>query len=235
MAAPIIAEAAGSIESQAPGRCADDSGHTARSNLGSDSRQNAPDPNADRETLCSGRIRSGDIQITGLTAATPESTLATARELLLEYGRFVIAQPGAARFCFGALQQEADGLPDSFLRQGGGSLLAFAGGEPAGFVAWRAIPSPSTVPSAGLESIPECWELKRLWVRPSARGLALGRRLTQAVLDRAVAALRTAVYLDTAPQSMASAHRLYLDMGFTPCAPYNDNPVEGLAWMVKFL
>jgi hypothetical protein len=32
---------------------------------------------------------------------------------------------------------------------------------------------------------------------------------------------------------MAAAHRLYLDLGFEPCPPYNDNPVEGLAWLRK--
>jgi ribosomal protein S18 acetylase RimI-like enzyme len=77
--------------------------------------------------------------------------------------------------------------------------------------------------------------LKRLWVRPAARGLILGRALTQAVLDRAVAAGRKAVYLDTAPASMAAAHRIYLELGFEPCAPYNDNPVEGLAYLRKSL
>jgi ribosomal protein S18 acetylase RimI-like enzyme len=65
--------------------------------------------------------------------------------------------------------------------------------------------------------------------------LGLGRALTLAVLTRATEAGRRAVYLDTAPQSMAAAHRIYLELGFEPCARYNDNPVEGLAYMVKFL
>ena len=150
----------------------------------------------------------------------------SARELLLEYGRFVISQPGAARFCFGSLEQEAARLPLSYFEQGGGCLVASVNGEPAGFVAWRKVPE-------RVEQ--DAWELKRLWVRPSARGLALGRALTQAVLDRAVAAGRKAIYLDTAPASMGAAHRLYLEMGFAPCAPYNDNPVEGLAWLRKAL
>jgi len=55
------------------------------------------------------------------------------------------------------------------------------------------------------------------------------------VLDRAVAAQRKAVYLDTVPAAMAAAHRLYLDMDFVPCAAYNDNPVEELAYLVKYL
>jgi ribosomal protein S18 acetylase RimI-like enzyme len=156
----------------------------------------------------------------------PETTLAQARELLLEYGRFVIAQPGAARFCFGSLEQEAARLPHSYHEQGGGCLIAYAQHEPAGFIAWRTLPA---------SIAPHAWELKRLWVRPAARGLALGHALTQAVLDRALVAGRKAVFLDTAPASMAIAVRIYLALGFEPCAPYNDNPVEGLMYLRKNL
>jgi len=56
------------------------------------------------------------------------ATIAHARELLLEYGRFVVAQPGAVRFCFGSLEQEAAYLPQSYLEQGGGCLLAYVHG-----------------------------------------------------------------------------------------------------------
>jgi ribosomal protein S18 acetylase RimI-like enzyme len=161
-----------------------------------------------------------------VTAAASESSLTQARELLLEYGRFVVAQPGAARFCFGSLEQEAARLPHCYIEQGGGCLMARVRGEPAGFVAWRTVPAAVAA---------DAWELKRLWVRPVARGLALGRALTVAVLDRAVAARRKAILLDTAPASMGAAHRLYLELGFEPCAPYNDNPVEGLAWLRKNL
>lgn len=164
------------------------------------------------------------ITITELSQDAPSAVLAEARELLLEYGSFVVAQPGAARFCFGELQQEAEGLPASFQRQGGGCLTAHVAGAAAGFVAWRPLP-------AAVD--PNAWELKRLWVRPAARGLALGRALTLAVLERARCAGKSAVYLDTAPAAMAAAHRLYLDLGFEPCPPYNDNPVEGLAWLRK--
>ena len=174
-------------------------------------------------TLQSERKR---FSIEELSADHPESTIGGARELLLEYGRFVIAQPGVARFCFGTLEKEAAGLPQSYIDQGGGSLIAQVNGKPAGFVAWRSLPE--TVSR-------DAWELKRLWVRGEGRGLGLGRALTQAVLDRASAAGRTAVYLDTVPEAMPAAHRLYLDMGFVPCAVYNDNPVDGLAYLVKYL
>jgi ribosomal protein S18 acetylase RimI-like enzyme len=163
------------------------------------------------------------LQLEDITTNSSPATLTQARELLLEYGRFVIAQPGAARFCFGSLEKEASQLPESYQQQGGGSLIAYVRGEPAGFVAWRALPA---------EIAPDAWEMKRLWVRPAARGNALGKALTLAVLDRARAARRSAMYLDTAPASMGAAYRMYLELGFRPCAPYNDNPVEGLAYLV---
>jgi ribosomal protein S18 acetylase RimI-like enzyme len=151
---------------------------------------------------------------------------AEARELLLEYGQFVISQPGTARFCYGSLEKEADRLPLSYQEQGGGCLIARFDEAAVGFVAWR---------SVSTSVAPEAWELKRLWVRPQGRGLRTGRALTQAVLDRAIAARRGAVYLDTVPETMAVAHRLYLDMGFEPCERYNDNPVDGIAYLVKYL
>lgn len=171
-------------------------------------------------------LKEKPIRIEELTAADPESLISEARKLLLEYGRFVISQPGVARFCFGTLEKEAARLPLSYREQGGGCLVAHAKNGPVGFVAWRTVPE--TVAH-------DAWELKRLWVRSEGRGMGLGRALTQAVLDRAVAAGRTAVFLDTVPDAMTAAHRLYLDMGFVPCAAYNDNPVDGLAYLVKYL
>ncbi len=165
------------------------------------------------------------IGIEEVSESSPDSTLAEARELLLEYGRFVIAQPGAARFCFGTLQKEAARLPLSYQEQRGGCLIARVNRVPAGFVAWRSLAAVA----------PYACELKRLWVRPIARGLRLGRALMHSALDRAAKAGYRAIYLDTAPASMAAAHSLYLEMGFKPCAPYNDNPVEALEYMMKQL
>lgn len=168
----------------------------------------------------------GVFRIEELTTDHPALLIAGAREMLLEYGRFVISQPGVARFCFGSLEEEAAGLPQSYIEQGGGSLVALVDGQLTGFVAWLALPQ---------DAAPDAWELKRLWVRSTGRGLGLGRALTEAVLDRARAARRKAVYLDTVPEAMAAAYRLYLELGFVPCPQYNDNPVDGLAYLVKYL
>jgi GNAT superfamily N-acetyltransferase len=160
-----------------------------------------------------------------LSADSTSETLADARTLLLEYGQYILST-SAAGFCYGSLEKEAERLPSYYTERGGGCLVARVDGAAAGFVAWRDISSAVT---------PEAWELKRLWVRPEARGLSLGRTLTQFVLDRAVAAQRKAVYLDTVPEALPAAHRLYLDMGFHSCPRYNENPVHDVQYFVKYL
>jgi GNAT superfamily N-acetyltransferase len=161
-----------------------------------------------------------------VAADAPVETLAEARTLLFEYGQFVLSNRAMAGFCYGSLEKEAKWLPDSYTERGGGCLLARIDDAAAGFVAWRDISS---------DALPSAWEVKRLWVRPATRGLALGRTLTQAVLDRAAEAGRKAVYLDTVPAVMPEAHKLYLAMGFTPCPRYNDNPVAGVEFLMKLL
>ena len=162
-----------------------------------------------------------------LEELAPDSTsmaIEAARELLLEYGRFVQAQPGVASFCFGALEREVERLPQSYLEQNGGAILAWLDGIPAGFVAWRSLPC-----------LDSAWELKRLWTRPEARGSGLGRRLVEAVEERARAAGKSRLVLDTAPDAMAAAHQLYLDLGFQPCPPYNGPALKGIIYMNKQL
>jgi GNAT superfamily N-acetyltransferase len=176
--------------------------------------------------MCPIDALQGGVQLVELTATAPAELLTQARELLLEYGQFVISQPAAARFCFGSLEKEAARLPLSFHEQGGGAMIGLVNDQPAGFVAWRRAPG---------KLAEDSWELKRLWVRPQGRGTGLGRALTQAVLDRAVGAGRKAVYLDTVPGAMTAALRLYLVMGFVPCTPYGDNPIEELEYLVMNL
>jgi GNAT superfamily N-acetyltransferase len=154
-----------------------------------------------------------------LTNDSAAAVVNDARELLLDYGRFLLGQLGPAQVCFGSLEKEAAELPEIYLSQGGGCIVAYFGNIAAGFVAWRELKK---------EIAPDAWEMKRLWVDTVARGHSIGRILTMAVLDRARAAGRTAIYLDTVPAQMSNAHRLYLDLGFKPCAPYNSNPTEGI-------
>jgi putative acetyltransferase len=161
-----------------------------------------------------------------LTPGSPPNALASARELLLEYGRFVAAQPTVASFCYGALEQEAATLPHSYLNQSGGAILAISNDHPVGFVAWRSLPNPA---------LASAWELKRLWIRPEARGSGTGRRLVQVVIDHARAAGKSLLLLDTEPSAMAAAHRLYLHMGFVEREPYNGRSPDGIIYLQKVL
>lgn len=166
------------------------------------------------------------VRIEEITSAFSPELLQSARQLLLEYGQFVASHPHAAQFCYGSLEKEAARLPFGYLEQGGGSAWALVNEKPVGFIAWRLAPG---------DLAKDSWEMKRLWVRPEGRGLGLGRRLTQEVLDRARAAERKAVYLDTIPAAMPDAVRLYRSMGFMPCSAYDGNPIEHIEYFVKAL
>jgi putative acetyltransferase len=160
------------------------------------------------------------VRIEAVNAASSAATIETARALLLEYGIFVLNAEGPARFCFGKLEDEANGLPGSYVAQGGEMLLAWIDGEAAGCVTYRA-----------LTGAPGGCEMKRLWVRSAFRGTGLGERLTQAVFDRARNAGYAAVYLDTVPGTMGSAYRMYQRLGFIECPPFHNSATTGMVFM----
>jgi len=162
------------------------------------------------------------ITIEALAAEASPREIESARGLLLEYGRFVTEAEGAAHFCFGKLQEEVDGLPESYRRQGGEMLLAYVEGEAAGCVTYRAVPA-----------IAGACEMKRLWVRRAFRGTGLGERLIIAAIEGAASGGFDAMYLDTFPATMKAAFEMYLRLGFAPCDPYNDSSFERVVFMRK--
>jgi ribosomal protein S18 acetylase RimI-like enzyme len=72
----------------------------------------------------------------------------------------------------------------------------------------------------------EC-EMKRLYVRPAARGSGAGRALVEASIGKARELGYRVMLLDTLP-TMDAARTLYLSLGFRPVERYNDNPIEGV-------
>jgi len=74
-------------------------------------------------------------------------------------------------------------------------------------------------------------ELKRMWVRPTARRRGVGRWLA----DRAIAEARAMGYrsvrLDTISDVMSEANHLYKSLGFDDVSPYQTNPLPAARFM----
>jgi ribosomal protein S18 acetylase RimI-like enzyme len=139
--------------------------------------------------------------------------LATARMLFREY-----ADSLGVDLCFQDFETELATLPGAYRRPRGALLLAERAGEAAGCVALRPLEPPAIA------------ELKRLYVRPSARGAGLGATLTKEALKLAREAGYARIRLDTL-STMAGAQALYRRLGFREIAPYRVNPIPGALYM----
>lgn len=145
--------------------------------------------------------------------ATTAEDFAAARALFREYaGRLGVS------LCFQGFEQELTVLETMYAPPTGALLLLCEGDASRGCV--------------GLRPLGEECEMKRLYVRPELRGQGWGRRLAEAIADRARALGYRRLYLDTLP-SMTEARALYADLGFAPTAPYSMNPVDGVTYLVK--
>lgn len=162
--------------------------------------------------------RRGQTRIEPLTGDARPALLAAARALLGEYRSFAAKVAGAG-FGMARLEREIAELPESQLMPGGGLLIAWVGDQPAGCVALRPLP----------EMLPEhATELKRLWVREAVRGQGVAEALVRSVIADARARGHAAVYLDTEPDRMPAAVRLYRRLGFVDCPLYKPSD-EGVA------
>ncbi len=134
------------------------------------------------------------------------------RSLFLEYAESLNVDLGFQNF-----ETEVANLPGKYKPPAGRLLIAWSGTAAVGCVALR--------PREG-----ETCEMKRLYVRPQARGEQLGRRLAQRICEEARAAGYSRICLDTLP-SMTAAIKMYPTLGFKLIEPYVFNPVPGAIFL----
>jgi GNAT superfamily N-acetyltransferase len=122
---------------------------------------------------------------------------------------------------FQEIDQELAGLPGEYAPPRG-ALFVVPGAE--GLIA-----------TIGLRPFDDTTaEMKRLFVRPAARGKGLAKQLIVRVLDEARRLGYTEIRLDTLPM-MGDAQALYAAMGFADIKAYYDTPITGTRFMAKRL
>lgn len=114
-------------------------------------------------------------------------------------------------------EAEFAGLPGKYAPPRGRLLLAWLNGSVVGCAALRPV-DPATC------------EMKRVYVRPAARGDGLGRRLVARIVQEAGNAGYTRICLDVLPEFVV-ATRIYASFGFVPAAPVTFNPVPGTRFL----
>jgi GNAT superfamily N-acetyltransferase len=114
-------------------------------------------------------------------------------------------------------ENEFKGLPGKYAEPDGRILLAWDHEVVVGCAALRRVNSTTC-------------ELKRVYVRPGARGHHLGRLLVERMISEARAENYATMCLDVLPEFVA-AQQLYASLGFHPAPAVSYNPVPG----TKFL
>jgi putative acetyltransferase len=126
-----------------------------------------------------------------------------------------------ANLDFQEYEAEFAGLPGQYAAPTGRLLLACENDTVLGCAALRRVDESTC-------------EMKRVYVRPAARGKGLGRRLVEAVLSEAKLAGYSRLCLDVLPEFTA-AQELYESLGFVPAEPVSFNPVPGTKFLALAL
>jgi putative acetyltransferase len=150
--------------------------------------------------------------VTTLAQARSDSEFASARALVVDY-----ADQLGVDLCFQGFAAELESLAAMYGPPSGCLILAQRDDEYVGCIGVRRFSSD------------EC-EMKRLYVRNSARGSGIGLRLAEAAIDAARAIGYRRMLLDTL-DGMVAARNLYATLGFKEISAYYSNPIPGVAYM----
>lgn len=138
------------------------------------------------------------------------------REMLHEYAAWL-----AVDLAFQDFAREVRDLPGDYTPPAGALLVARLDDTPTGMVALR-------------RADDNLCEMKRLYVRPIARGHGVGRQLVQRIISEARARGYREMRLDTLP-IMTGAQQLYVAFGFRDIPPYYPSPLPGTRYMALVL
>ncbi|MBF0098310.1 MAG: GNAT family N-acetyltransferase [Magnetococcales bacterium] len=138
--------------------------------------------------------------------------LEVTREIFREY-----AESLNIDLTFQEFASELAVLPGKYAAPAGRILLAWDEAQVIGCVAMR--------PLEG-----DACEMKRLYVRPSGRGMQVGKRLARVLCHVAQEVGYARIRLDTLP-SMGVAQRIYRSLGFKQIPAYVFNPIEGTQYL----
>jgi ribosomal protein S18 acetylase RimI-like enzyme len=122
---------------------------------------------------------------------------------------------------FQEIDAELDGLPGEYVPPRGALFVATDDTAHVGMIALRPFDGP-------------IGEMKRLYVRPDARGRGLARQLVTVICDEARRLGYREIRLDTLPM-MGDAQSLYVSCGFVDIPPYYDSPIAGTRFMARRL
>ena len=130
------------------------------------------------------------------------------RKLFREYEKWL-----GLDLCFQGFEEELKTLPAKYAIPDGRLFLALVNGKTAGCIALRKLEK-------------SVCEMKRLFVRNEFRGLGLGNILIEKLIDEARVYGYKKMRLDTLPDQMAKAVKLYKSHGFVEISPYYENPYK---------
>lgn len=149
-------------------------------------------------------------------AETPEQIEQT-RMLFREYEKWL-----GLDMCFQNFETELARLPGKYAKPSGRLFLASVDDKTAGCIALRKLEN-------GI-----C-EMKRLYVREDFRRLGLGNKLIEKIIEEARKIGYEKMRLDTLPEKMSKAVKLYKFYGFREIIAYYDNPYKETLFMEKDL
>jgi putative acetyltransferase len=133
------------------------------------------------------------------------------REIFIEYADFLQVD-----LCFQDFEKELQTLHEVYFPPMGCIILAKENNQVFGCIALKPIEN-------------GVCEMKRLYVRPEARGKALGKQLVEELIDFAKKAGYKTMKLDTI-STLKDAIKLYQSKGFVKTEPYVYNPLSDVQY-----